>query len=54
MTTGLLIILAVLAGGLITEMIAAANAPYGYQDENGFHFGHERTLQAEADSGNPS
>ncbi len=53
MITALLITLAIVAGGLITEMIAAANAPFGYQDESGFHFGQEHKLRGE-DSGNPS
>lgn len=53
MITVMLITLAIVAGGLITEMIAASNAPFGYQDESGFHFGHERNLHSE-DSGNPS
>ena len=31
-----------LIAGLITEFITAATAPFGYQDESGFHFGHDR------------
>jgi hypothetical protein len=50
MITALLITFAIVVGGLITEMIAAANAPFGYQDESGFHFGQEYKLRGE-DSG---
>ncbi len=32
---------ALLAAGIFTEMIASSSAPFGYQDETGFHFGHE-------------
>ncbi len=39
MITSLLIALALLAAGLITELVAANGAPYGFQDEQGFHFG---------------
>jgi hypothetical protein len=34
-----LCMLALLAGGLVLELFAAARAPRGYQDENGFHLG---------------
>ena len=30
---------AVIAGGIVLELFAAARAPLGYQDEHGFHFG---------------
>ena len=55
MMTFLLILLALLSAGLITELIAAAAAPLGYQDERGFHFGCEHPLKAdEFEGGNPS
>ena len=55
MMTFLLILLALTAGGLITELISAATAPLGYQDENGFHFGPERpATKDEPECGNPS
>ena len=41
MMTFLTIALALSAAGFITEMIAANHAPFGYQDETGFHFGQE-------------
>lgn len=37
--TVFLILLAIFAAGLITELVAASRAPFGYQDEHGFHFG---------------
>ena len=48
MTTMFLIVLAILAAGFITEMVAVANAPIGYQDEEGFHFGHEYPVSSDA------
>ncbi len=33
------IVVAVVAAGFLTEMVAASTAPLGYQDEFGFHFG---------------
>ena len=42
MITGLFIALALVAAGLITELFAASRAPYGFQDEQGFHFGDPR------------
>lgn len=36
--TTFLIVLALLAAGLITELIAADHSPLGWQDESGFHF----------------
>jgi len=35
------IALALTAAGLITELIAANHAPFGFQDEAGFHFGNK-------------
>ncbi len=35
------ILLAILAAGVITELVAASQAPFGYQDDQGFHFGNE-------------
>ena len=37
--TVFLILLALFAAGLITELVAANRAPFGYQDEHGFHLG---------------
>ena len=37
--TAFLILLAISAAGLMTELVAANRAPFGYQDEHGFHFG---------------
>jgi len=55
MMTFLLIVLALAAAGLITELIAASTAPLGYQDEKGFHYGIERpVLTEELERGNPS
>jgi hypothetical protein len=39
MMTVLIVTLAIVAAGLITELVAANHAPFGYQDEAGFHFG---------------
>lgn len=47
MMTLFFIALALGTAGLITELIAATHAPFGYQDEAGFHFGNEQ-------SGNPA
>ena len=41
MMTTVLIVAALLAGVFFVEVIAAASAPVGYEDENGFHFGPE-------------
>jgi hypothetical protein len=38
MMTIFFIAFALLAAGLITELIAANHAPFGFQDEAGFHF----------------
>ena len=49
------IVLALIAGGLVVELFAAATAPMGYQDENGFHLGSEKSGAVdEIHSGNPS
>ena len=37
--TVLIILLAIFAAGLMAELVAASRAPFGYQDEHGFHFG---------------
>jgi len=47
MMTVILILSASVAVGLITELIAAARAPFGYQDESGFHFGQEGLTNTE-------
>ncbi len=41
MMTTLFVLTALAAAGLFTELLAASRAPLGYQDETGFHFGHE-------------
>jgi hypothetical protein len=48
MMTLMFIALAVLAVGLIVELITAARSPLGYQDESGFHLGREQTASGEA------
>jgi len=37
--TVFLMLLAMFAAVLITELVAANRAPFGYQDEHGFHYG---------------
>jgi len=55
MMTVMLILLALIAVGLISELIAVAKAPLGYQDESGFHFGRESAAGAEkSECENPS
>lgn len=55
MMTVFCIALAIVAAGLLTEMFATATAPFGYQDESGFHFGQPNTAQpASFDIENPS
>ena len=54
MMTTLFILTALAAAGLFTEFIAASNAPLGYQDETGFHFGSEFISQQSHDLENPS
>lgn len=39
MMTILFTAFALTTAGLITELIAANHAPFGYEDEAGFHFG---------------
>ncbi|HEX5218814.1 MAG TPA: hypothetical protein VFZ59_04555 [Verrucomicrobiae bacterium] len=46
--TVFLILLAVFAAGLMTELVAASRAPFGYQDEHGFHFGADLPETSEA------
>jgi hypothetical protein len=50
-----LCILAVIGGSLTVEAFAAASAPLGYQDKDGFHFGADPRKNADdLQSGNPS
>ena len=42
MVSLLIIIAALFAAGLFVELVSAAAAPMGYQDETGFHFGREQ------------
>ena len=37
--TAFLVLLAIVAAGLMIELVAANRAPFGFQDEYGFHFG---------------
>jgi hypothetical protein len=46
MMTIFFILLAIVAAGVITELVAASQAPFGYQDEQGFHFGSDRNQAA--------
>ncbi|MCL4786763.1 MAG: hypothetical protein KJ070_08215 [Verrucomicrobia bacterium] len=49
------ITLALIVAGLVVELFAAATAPLGYQDEDGFHLGADKNAAAdEVHSGNPS
>jgi len=49
------ITLALIAAVLVVELFMAASAPVGYQDEDGFHLGSEKTgVKDEVHSGNPS
>ena len=41
--TAFLILLAIVAAGVVTELVAANRAPFGYQDELGFHFGSDQS-----------
>ncbi len=43
MMTIFFIALALAAAGLVTELIAANHAPFGYQDEMGFHLGKDES-----------
>lgn len=42
-----LFIVGLSAIGLIVGLVAASNAPVGYQDDNGFHFGPEHVTAQE-------
>lgn len=48
MVTILFIVLTLTAVVLITQLIAAKNAPLGYQDEDGFHFGNNESGKRES------
>lgn len=53
--TAFFIVLAIVAAGVITELVAANCAPFGYQDEHGFHFGsNHREAQTAFELENPS
>jgi hypothetical protein len=54
MMTTLLVLTALAAAGLFTELFAASRAPLGYQDEAGFHFGPEFTTTQSLELENPS
>ena len=55
MMTVFCIVLALVAAGFFTEVIASSSAPLGYQDENGFHFGRPSAAQPViSDLQNPS
>ena len=53
MMTILFTAFALTTAGLITELIAANHAPFGYEDEAGFHFGSE-PFKTQAALENPS
>lgn len=42
------------AAGLITELVAAGQAPFGYQDKSGFHLGNPNSSPAAWELENPS
>jgi hypothetical protein len=48
MMTLLIITAALFAAGFFVEVLSAAAAPLGYQDESGFHLGRENSAPAEA------
>lgn len=48
MMTLLIITAALFAAGFFVEVVSAATAPLGYQDERGFHFGGENSAPADA------
>ena len=54
MITTLFVLTALASVGLFTELLAASHAPLGYQDETGFHFGPEFTIEQSLDLENPS
>ena len=41
MTNVMLIMLALVAAGVVIELLTAVTAPLGYEDEKGFHHGRE-------------
>ena len=53
MMTVMLILAALVAAVLFVELVSATQAPIGYQDEEGFHFGSERITNS-SDFENPS
>jgi hypothetical protein len=48
MMTFLIIAAALFAAGFFVEIVSAATAPLGYQDDSGFHFGRETAAHADA------
>jgi hypothetical protein len=54
MMTVLIVTLAIVAAGLITELVAANQAPFGFQDEAGFHFGNPNPCPRVWELENPS
>lgn len=52
--TVFLIVSALLAAGLIAELVAASHAPFGYQDKNGFHLGFNSRESQPMELENPS
>ena len=46
--TLLIISAALFAGGFFVEVVSAATAPLGYQDEAGFHFDREQSTEPSA------
>jgi hypothetical protein len=54
MMTIFFIVMALVAAALFTEIIAANRAPFGFQDESGFHFGKEQNPNAGLELENPS
>jgi len=41
----ILAIVGFVAAGLIIGLVATSRAPYGYQDENGFHYGPQQEVE---------
>jgi Na+-driven multidrug efflux pump len=54
MITLLIITAGLFAAGFFVEVVSAATAPLGYQDERGFHFGRENSEAEAFEIGNPS
>jgi hypothetical protein len=54
MMTTLFVLTALASAGLFTELLAANQAPLGYEDESGFHFGPECTDGQSFELENPS